>query len=194
MVFLPIVLFYTQPGFVKFRLVPLFLLSVYAWVFARTEHLTWRDFGVSKRNFSAAFTAILPWTMISMVFATGLLITFPSIFDVQELGREFPLLTPVLLLLSYVFISIPIQEFLFRGVYIPRLEKLPFGSQFAILWSSIVFGYSHTIFVNKWFALGAFVFGLPLAINFAKNRNIWALILSHALLGATFVGSLLYLR
>lgn len=69
-----------------------------------------------------------------------------------------------------------IEEFAMRGVVLGLLR--PFGDGFAIICSSLVFGFMHATFLQIPFA---FLVGLLLAIVTVKTDSIWPAVVIHAL-------------
>ncbi|PJC81386.1 hypothetical protein CO007_04960 [Candidatus Roizmanbacteria bacterium CG_4_8_14_3_um_filter_36_10] len=50
--------------------------------------------------------------------------------------------------MTYVFISVPLQEFIYRGFYISRLELVSQNKTFLKLYSAVIFMLIHTAFDN----------------------------------------------
>lgn len=96
-----------------------------------------------------------------------------SLMDVITLGLNIILITPL------------IEEFMFRGVILHRLN-LRWGVHPAIIISSVVFGLLH--FEIK--MIGAICFGVYLALLFLKTKNILVPVTAHFLnnlLGASLL-------
>ena len=102
---------------------------------------------------------------------------FPRILeDVIQYGRVFGLF-------FYIMISVPLQEIIFRGFYITRLEFVSKNELFLKLWSAIVFAAIHIPFGN-WYLVGiSFLYGIWTAGVFIKFRNLYAIMAAHALMG-----------
>lgn len=83
----------------------------------------------------------------------------------------------------YNLISVPMQELMFRGYYIPRLERVSNNKYFVIIAASITFMLIHYAFDNPFFMIGSLFLGFVYNYNFLKYRNLFALILSHAIIG-----------
>ena len=69
-----------------------------------------------------------------------------------------------------------IEEFIFRGIVISRLEK--HGKGFAIFTSAVIFGLAHSNIVSVVFA---FIAGLAFGWLYIKTRNLWVSIFVHFL-------------
>lgn len=74
-----------------------------------------------------------------------------------------------------------VEELLFRGYLIPRLEAVFNNRYVAVIISSVLFGLLHFTY-NNWYhiAIAGFI-GLVFALHYVKYRNIKILMISHFL-------------
>ena len=93
----------------------------------------------------------------------------------------------VVSVLTYIFVSAPLQEFVYRGYLVSRLEIVSRNTIFIKLYSAIIFMVIHTPFHNWFLPLGSLILGLFWTGNFLQYRNVYALMLSHTLIGATYI-------
>ncbi len=122
------------------------------------------------------------WPMVILgVGFTGLRLLWPELF-VVEIGPE-KLMGFMIRALAYVVVSVPMQELVFRGYGITRLEQFWSNKRFLILGSSLIFGVVHWPFGSWEFVLGSFILGVYLAINFIRYRNLYTTMLIHAQIG-----------
>ena len=84
--------------------------------------------------------------------------------------------------LFYVFISCPIQEFLYRGIF-GYFEK-SFNSKKLILFlSSLCYSFVHIIYKDFLTCILTFIFGLILYSLYRKDFNLLGVSLSHIIIG-----------
>ncbi len=87
-------------------------------------------------------------------------------------------------LVFYLVISVPLQELLFRGVVVSRLER--FGVPAAVVGSALIFSLIHV--ARPLLVVLTFVAGLCWGWSFLKARSLVGPVLSHMALGvALFV-------
>ena len=87
------------------------------------------------------------------------------------------------LLLSYILFSVPIQELIFRGYFTWRLKQVFISPQIIRLFSVVIFTAVHIPFYNPFLLLVSFTMGLLYIYNYQKYQNIFALMISHSLVG-----------
>lgn len=91
-------------------------------------------------------------------------------------------------LLFYVFISAPIQEFIFRSLMFFELKQF-FGAKkwLVIIVSAVIFSLAHAFF-RSWGVLAVtFLAGLFWGVLYDETHNFWGVAVSHAIIGATAV-------
>ncbi|MBE0673649.1 MAG: CPBP family intramembrane metalloprotease, partial [Bacteroidales bacterium] len=84
----------------------------------------------------------------------------------------------------YVFVSSPLQEFLFRSLVFRELESAGAGKIAKVAISTVNFGLMH-IFYHDWVTfLSALFIGLCLGLIYSQTRSIYGISASHAVVGA----------
>lgn len=122
-------------------------------------------------------------------------ITFPTIaFALLILAASF-LLPEVFITRShafpayqYVLLSVPLQELIFRGFCLWRCRLTFKNTLFLIVFNSLLFATYHIAFNNWWFVVGVFAINLFWSYAFMKYPNLYAFMLSHAVLGTIYLG------
>ena len=89
----------------------------------------------------------------------------------KSIGNGF---TGILSLISVILISPPVEELLFRGIFLNKM-KMIVPVMFAVLISSLLFASLHSFGG----ILSAFVFGICMALLYLKTDNILVPILAH---------------
>jgi membrane protease YdiL (CAAX protease family) len=88
---------------------------------------------------------------------------------------------------TYALISVPLQEVVFRGMLIPRLEMVIKNRWLVIGISAALFGLAHALFGNVWLVMVTSLIGLFWSWLFVKYRNLLTIITSHAAVGNVFI-------
>ena len=86
----------------------------------------------------------------------------------------------------YIFISCPIQEFLYRGVF----GYFDMNSKYNYLWivlSSLCYSFVHIIYKDILTCLLTFIIGIIWYIIYKKDKNLCGVTLSHMILGVVTI-------
>jgi membrane protease YdiL (CAAX protease family) len=180
--------FYALPiALLYFGLLP---FTTYYWIlmimalilaaYAIQKGVTAKELGFRKDNLKRA----LIFNGIYSLIAVALLYVIFSLHVLPSAGRE----EQVAFYFFYVFLSAPIQEFIFRSLMFHEL-RLFFGNRkwMLIILSAVIFSVSHAFFHNWGVLLVTFVTGLFWGYLFEECPNYWAVVASHAFLGAVAV-------
>ncbi len=87
----------------------------------------------------------------------------------------------------YVFISSPLQEFLFRPLVFHELKISGFGKIGTIVISTINFGLMHIIYHDWITFLSALFIGFCFGLIYSETKSIYGISLSHAVVGAVSI-------
>ncbi len=184
---LPLTLLLLNPWLLPFRIPVIASGLIYIYFVMKITGLTLKDIGVSKQDFmdSVKFT-FLPTLAVCTGFYV-LSIFYPDLYNFQELVNEANKIPYQVAILLYILISVPLQEFVFRGFYIARLELVSKNKLFLVVYSSAVFAIIHIAFQNKLMLPLAFLLGLYLSRLFLRFRNLAGTVFSHAVVGAVLL-------
>ena len=86
----------------------------------------------------------------------------------------------------YIFISCPIQEFLYRGVF----GYFDMNSKYNYLWiilSSLCYSFVHIIYEDILTCLLTFIIGIIWYMFYKKDKNLGGVTLSHMVLGVATI-------
>ena len=83
----------------------------------------------------------------------------------------------------YIFISCPIQEFLYRGVFGYFEKHLIKNKYFITVLSSLLYSFVHIIYKDFLPCILTFIIGLIWYTLYRKNYNLAGVIISHIVLG-----------
>ena len=184
----PVVLFMIYPQFFAARYGFTVAGALYCVAHLVYHRSKFQDLGLVMHNFWPSLRdLILP--SIMMIVSTYLIFKFlPKEFLSLILGHD-PLPIDSLLerLLAYFFISTPLQELIFRGYLTWRLEQV-FSSIHSIQTISIIiFTLAHIPFFSPLILLLTFIMGYVYIRNYLRYRNLYALILSHSVVGSGII-------
>lgn len=87
-------------------------------------------------------------------------------------------------LLFYVFLSVPVQEFIFRGYVTLRLRETFTSRPLIILISTLLFALAHLPFYSLLMLVLTLYMGWVYIVNYLRYRNLFSLMLSHAVVGS----------
>lgn len=133
--------------------------------------------GFTTANTKESLYAILPGTLL-----IGLLIILGKTTGIIHK----PYFTGTSTILLYMFVSVPLQELVFRGLCWWRCSLSWKQSWFIVLFTSLNFAFYH-IFLGNWqLVLGVLLLNLYWSYHYKKYRSLLATALSHALIGAAY--------
>lgn len=158
----------------------LFCIILYAHKVEKQKLLFWEETRYSfpdylKYTFLLVGVLLLSLIMVSFVFYA---LKLPR--ESSELNKILKLLdkNPVLLVFTCLTAGI-VEELIFRGYLLPRLELLFKHKYASIIISSLLFGFLHYGYGTLINVIGAAVIGLVFALHYHKYRNIKMVILVH---------------
>lgn len=158
------------------------LLILYAYV-RKVEHqklLLWRP-----KKTSSVFYIVSFFVLIISIFAVAIILKkIESLYGLTENSERLKTLLHIFrnntpLFIFTVFTAAVIEELLFRGYLIPRLQLFFKNAYLPVIISSILFGLAHFGFNNISQMINTGCIGLITAIHFSKYRNIYILIVVH---------------
>ncbi len=158
------------------------LLFVYARKIEKQKLLLWTE------N-SYGFNGYLKYTTLLLLTLLGSMLLFSIIFAVLKLPRESSELEKIIrffdgnlfLIITTCITAGVVEELIFRGYLVPRLELLFKNRYLAIVISSVLFGLLHFGYGTLLNVIGPFVIGLVLAQHYYTYRNIKMIIFVHFL-------------
>lgn len=92
-----------------------------------------------------------------------------------------------LILVSYALLSAPLQEVVFRGIIIRRLEVITKNKWIIIGISSVLFALVHVMFWNPMLVVATFLGGMVWGWLFMRYGNLWPIQVSHSVLGSILI-------
>jgi uncharacterized protein len=155
-----------------------FTILIFIYTFLRKYSLQYslHDLGFNTKNLK---TDIFLNSMFCLVIA-GILLLAQKL----DLIREPTIPDWKLFFIFYVFISSPLQEFLFRSLVFHELKLLGFNNTGQVLISTLNFSLMHIIYHDWLTYFSALFAGLCLGLIYNRTRSIYGVSFSHAVIGA----------
>ena len=171
----------TNPLFFKNKFIILTIIGILIYILLRLLGFNNGSLGIKSAK------AIQSIRDISLV--TFILIVIGIILSSFKISRFQPSET-LSFYLFYIFISSPIQEFLYRGALTSILQQINFRKSSIILTSSILYSLAHLGYKDLITCILTFLIGLLWHQKYLKTKNLTGVIISHAILGVItiFIG------
>ncbi len=171
----------TNPLFFKNKFIILTIIGILIYILLRLLGFNNGSLGIKSAN------AIQSIRDISLV--TFILIVIGIILSSFKISRFQPSET-LSFYLFYIFISSPIQEFLYRGALTSILQQINFRKSSIILISSILYSLAHLGYKDLITCTLTFLIGLLWHQKYLKTKNLTGVTISHAILGVItiFIG------
>ena len=150
----------------KFYILVTFGILIYFWL--RKNNISNEDLGITKRNIANSLISNLPIIIISVSII--ILMKFLNI-------NKFVPSETIYFYLFYIFISCPIQEFLYRGFY----GYFDNGKHSTMLISSSMYAFIHIIYKDILTIVLTFIIGLIWYNLYIKDKNLFGVSISIAL-------------
>jgi membrane protease YdiL (CAAX protease family) len=185
---LPIWLFSQNNLAMSLRPYLMILGGIYCfWRFSRT-HYSNHALGLTSTNLLPALLDLLPASLVLIGFGVILFWLVPSSILYPLLGNDSYHLSPLpLKILIYVVISVPIQEFIFRGYLTLRLRSIFSNPEIISIFSATIFTFVHLPFHSFLLLLVTAIMGILYIHNYTQFHNLYALMFSHAVIGVSFI-------
>ena len=172
-IILPILILFNTTLF-KYKFYVLVVISLLIYLLFKINKVSNKELGISKSNIVKSLKRNIPIILI--------LIITVIIFRLFNLNKYNPTET-VYFYLFYIFISCPIQEFLYRGIF-GYFEKNLIKNKYTILLiSSIMYSFVHIIYKDYITCILTFIFGIILYLIYRKDYNLFGVSISHIILG-----------
>ena len=156
-----------------FKFYILTILGILIYLLMRLSKVKKEDLGINNNVFNSVKRNI----PLILFFAL-----FIIIFRLIGLNKYAPS-EPLYFYLFYIFISCPIQEFLYRGIF-GYFEKSLINNKYIMtIVSSLLYSFVHIIYKDIFTCLLTFVIGIIWYNLYRKDYNLFGVSLSHIVLG-----------
>ncbi|HOW52762.1 MAG TPA: CPBP family intramembrane metalloprotease [bacterium] len=150
--------------------------SIGAGIYAWASGLSRKELGFTVERLGRSL--FLNFVIMLLAITVVLLLAGDRLLAKPHLPRSywFPLF--------YIFLSCPSQEFLYRGLLFPLMERSGIRHGFwLVLISTVAYAFLHIIFHKPFMIPLTFAIGIAWGIIYWRIRNLWGIMLSHATLG-----------
>lgn len=148
----------------------------------KKNNFSFDQLGLNNNNFLPAINQLAIVYFLAMIPMFLLRNFFSSLIDLNNLRL---LNNMAVMIVSYIFFSAPIQEFIFSSYLLNRFLQLCKLPALAILLNSFLFALVHLPFNNLFFVLATFAIGIVNGINFLQFRNYYAVAIFHGIIGSS---------
>lgn len=170
---LPIIILYIPPLFeYKFYLLVSIGLAIY--FLFRGIGVKNEELGIKRKNLVKSLKR--NFTVIT-IFILAIII-----LNLCDIGKYAPTET-ILFYAFYTFLSCPLQEFLYRGIFGYFDRQLIKNKHTTALISSFCYSFVHIIYRNFFTCLITFMIGMIWFYMYEKDENLLGVSVSHAVLG-----------
>jgi abortive infection protein len=152
----------------KFYILVLFGIIIYFLI--KANNISNDEIGITKNNIFKSFINNLPIISVSIFIIILMRILNLNKFTPNE---------NIYFYLFYIFISCPIQEFLYRGVY----GYFDNGKNNILFLSSFMYSFVHIIYRDLLTNVLTFIIGLIWFSLYRRDKNLLGTSVSHCVLG-----------
>lgn len=184
----PLFLMGASPFILAARPILLAIAGIYCVVILRYYRVTYKQAGLTTANLVPALIALLLPSLMTIAMITMLLMTVKQDTRLWLIGTDPLILSSISMrIMFYIFGSVPAQELLFRSYFTYRLEQVFENKMWISGLSIFVFMLAHVPFKSPIMLLVALMLGYVYIVNYLKYKNILAIIISHAFVGAVLI-------
>ncbi len=156
----------------KFYILTLVGISIY--LLFKINKIPNKLIGIKKENILLSIKRNIPIVILSII-----IIIILKIFNINKYNPT----ETIYFYLFYIFISCPIQEFLYRGIFGYFEKNIINNKYIIILLSSFLYSFVHIIYRDILTCILTFIFGIILYLIYRKDYNIFGVSLSHIIIG-----------
>lgn len=172
-IILPIIIFYNETLF-KYKFYILTIVGTLIYIGLRISKVTNKELGIKKTNILNSLKRNIPIIIIFIIIII--------IFKLFSLAKYTPNET-IFFYLFYIFISCPLQEFLYRGVFGCFENNIIKNKYIIIFLSSFCYSFVHIIYHDLLTIVLTFIFGIFLYLLYRRDYNLFGVSVSHIVLG-----------
>ena len=175
-ILLPILILFNNYLFnIKFYLLTGIGLGIF--LLMKVFNISNKELGITKQNL---------WKSIKRnLILIALCVIIILIFKLLHVDKYNPNET-LYFYIFYIFVSCPIQEFLYRGVF----GYFDMNSKYNYLWiilSSLCYSFVHIIYKDVLTCVETFIKGIIWYMFYKKDKNLCGVTLSHMVLGVATI-------
>lgn len=168
------VIIYFSPLLFKYKFFLLTIIGLVIYFVLRIVGVSNETLGISKKNTLKSLKRNIPIIVIFIIM----------IFIVKLMGIDrFIPNESFLFYIFYIFVSCPIQEFLYRGLFGYFNQELIKNELIVLFLSSFCYSFVHIIYKDVFTCILTFAMGMIWYQLYKKDKNLIGVSLSHIVLG-----------
>jgi len=152
--------------------------AIVTYLFCRWMGLSNKELGITLIGAKKSMLHILPLTIVLAV--AGAVLWFAGFSRISPNENWY-------FFIFYIFISSPVQEFLYRGVLEAVMEHSNFSFIAKMIFSSLLYSFVHVIYRDMLTLVLTFAIGLIWYFCYQKEKNLIGVSISHAVLGVVTI-------
>ena len=168
----PILILYNSYLF-KIKFYILTIIGILIFILMKLFKIKNKDLGINKDNIFKSIRSNILLILVSLIIIFILKLLHIDKYNSDE---------SIYFYIFYIFISCPIQEFLYRGVF-GYFEKSINKKYLWIILSSFCYSFVHIIYKDILTCILAFIIGIIWYSLYRKDYNLIGVSLSHIVLG-----------
>lgn len=172
-ILIPIIICF-NPLLFKYKFFLLTIIGFIIYFVFRVMDVPNESLGIDKNNILKSIKRNIPIIIIFII-----IILIAKLF---EINRFVPT-EGFLFYIFYVFLSCPIQEFLYRSTFVYFDQNLIKNKLLALLLSSFCYSFVHIIYRDVLTCILTFLMGIIWYQLYEKDKNLMGVSLSHIVLG-----------
>lgn len=146
------------------------------------------DLGFHRSGFIESLKAlVIPSILLILTSLFIFLVTPLPLLKVLVGYDSMPEITMISRIIIYTFITVPVQELIFRGYITWRIKEVYQNPREIESISIAIFTLAHLPFHSPLILVVTFLMGLVYIKNYLKYQNIYTVIISHAIVGAGLI-------
>ena len=168
----PILIFLNDYLF-KIKFYILTVLGLIIFILMKLFKISNEELGITKNNLIKSIKRNLLFIIVCLI----IIVIFKLLHIDKYNSNE-----TILFYIFYIFISCPIQEFLYRGVF----GYFDMNSKHDYIWiilSSLCYSFVHIIYRDILTCILTFIIGIVWYLFYKKDYNLFGVILGHIILG-----------
>ena len=162
----------------KFVIPIIIFVGIMSYFYLKKKNYRFKPFILlKKKKIKDIFIRFLLICVLTMLF---------SYFYLSKIFFIFPYFNFelwLLVIILYPFLSALPQEVFFRAFFFERYSFLFKNKNYLILTNGLIFGIAHSIYLNFFVFMLAFIGGIIFAKNYYYNKSIFLVTVEHSLLG-----------
>lgn len=168
----PLIISFNENLFnIKFYL--LTIIGLFIFILMKVFKVTNTDLGINS-NYLPSLKRNIPLVVLFLIIIMIISFCGYNKYNPTETMRFY---------LFYIFISCPIQEFLYRGIFGYFEKELIKNKLFILLLSSFCYSFVHIIYRDFFTCLLTFFIGIIWYLLYRKDYNLSGVCVSHIVLG-----------